>query len=351
MVNQRLIADYLEKSGLYDRTKNFFGNRIILVAGGAGAIGSNAVNLLSYIVGGKGKVIILDNLSSYKKASSPFNLIENSNVIFINGDIREDADLKRVFKYDISIVFHLAAFFANQNSVDYPETSANVDVLGTMKLLEYSVLKKVEKFVFASSSCIYEFCTDIPFNESYTNYNFSTPYQAHKALGEMYCNYYHHKYGLNVVNCRFFNSFGPGELPGKYRNVIPNFIYNALNNKPLIITGDGSETRDFTFVYDLIQGLLLITQSNSSSGAVFNLGNGKETSVKELSEKIISLTNSKSEIIYTKKRDWDKVNRRVASIEKVQKYGYNPVISLEEGFKQTIDWFKKSGSMISSLID
>ena len=143
------------------------------------------------------------------------------------------------------MVFHLAAFFANQNSVDYPEISAEVDVIGIIKLLEYSRLAKVERFIYASSGCaIYGSYGKMPLKEDFISMHLTTPYQVNKMTGEMYCNFYGHHYDMKITNCRFFNSYGPGEVPGQYRNVIPNFIYWAMKGQSLPITGTGKETRD-----------------------------------------------------------------------------------------------------------
>ena len=186
-------------------------------------------------------------------------------------------DLKRVFKEDPTLIFHLAAFFANQNSVDYPEISAEVDILGQIRLLEYSRLSRVEKFVYASSGCaIYGSYPKMPLKEDFISMHLTTPYQINKMTGEMYCNFYRHHYGMKTVNCRFFNSYGPGEAPGQYRNVIPNFIYWAMNGFSLPITGTGKETRDFTYVLDLVQGLIKAGYYEKAVGENFNLASGTE---------------------------------------------------------------------------
>ena len=177
-----------------------------MVTGGAGAIGSNLIIALSTLVGENGKVVILDNLSSIKERSL-WNVTPLPNIMFVEGDVRSDIDLKRVFKEDISLVFHLAAFFANQNSVDYPEVSAEVDVIGHIKLLEYSRLARVEKIVYASSGCaIYGSYPQLPLKEDFISMHLTTPYQINKMTGEMYCNFYSHHYDMQIVNCRFFNS-------------------------------------------------------------------------------------------------------------------------------------------------
>ena len=258
------------KIALKKEILSFYENGSILITGGAGSIGSNLLIALSKLVGSGGKIIVLDNLSSIK-FKDPWNITPLDNVQFVEGDVRSDVDLKRVFKEDISMVFHLAAFFANQNSVDYPEKSADVDIIGLIKLLEYSRLAKVERFLYASSGCaIYGSYGKMPLEEDYISMHLTTPYQVNKMTGEMYCNFYNHHYNFNTVNCRFFNSFGPGEVPGQYRNVIPNFIYWAMKKQSLPLTGTGEETRDFTYVLDLVQGLIKAGYYKSAIGENFN---------------------------------------------------------------------------------
>ena len=238
------LADkYMNRMHLAREISDYYAGRTILVTGGAGAIGSNLIIALSSLVGNNGKILVLDNLSSIKD-KDPWNVTPLPNIMFVLGDVRSDVDLKRVFKEEPSIVFHLAAFFANQNSVDYPETSAEVDVIGQIKLLEYSRISKIDKFIYASSGCaIYGSYPELPLKEEFVSMHLTTPYQINKMTGEMYCNFYHHHYGLPVVNCRFFNSYGPGEVPGQYRNVIPNFIYWAMNGMGLLLAGEGLITR------------------------------------------------------------------------------------------------------------
>lgn len=318
--------------------KKMYRNKKILVTGGAGAIGSNLTRALAEC--GAKMVIVLDNLSSAEK----WNVPALSNVLFVEGDIRDEETLKRVFFEKPEIVFHLAAFFANQNSLDYPEEDLSVNGFGTLKLLRYSVLTGIEKFIYASSGCsIYGSKSPLPLKEDFMSLHLSTPYQITKMLGELYCNFFYHQYELPVVKTRFFNSYGPGEIPGQYRNVIPNFIYWALNKQPLPITGTGDETRDFTYVGDIVDGLLRAGYFKEAVGEEFNLAAGREIKIGELAKTINDLTGNTAGIIYVPKRKWDNKNRILASIDKAKKLiGYNPSTSFEEGLKITINWFKQN---------
>jgi len=294
----------------------------------------------------------LDNLSSIK-VPDPWNVTPLPNIMFVKGDVRSDIDLKRVFKEDPEIVFHLAAFFANQNSVDYPEISAEVDIIGQIKLLEYSRLAKLQRFVYASSGCaIYGSYPQLPLKEDFISMHITTPYQINKMTGEMYCNFYHNHYELPIVNCRFFNSYGPGEVPGQYRNVIPNFIYWAMKGIPLPITGTGEETRDFTYVLDLVQGLIKAGYYEKAIGENFNLAAGREISIKDMANLVIEATGSKTGIVFKQRRKWDTKPRLLASIDKAEKLiGYKPIVDFKEGFKDNIEWFKDNWNKIEQLAD
>jgi len=315
--------------------------KTVLVTGGAGAIGSN---LCRHLAGLGAQVIILDDLSS----SEQWNVPSLPGILFVEGDVLDEVKLKRIFFERPQIVFHLAAFFANQNSVDHPESDLEVNGLGTLRLLEYSMLTGVQRFIYASSGCsIYGSSAPLPLREEFVSLNLSSPYQITKMLGELYCNFFYNHYGLKVVKPRFFNSYGPGEVPGQYRNVIPNFIYWGMKGEALPITGSGEETRDFTYVGDIIDGLLRAGAMESAIGQEFNLASGKETRVIDLANIINKATGNKKGIQFVQRRKWDTKSRLLASIDRARKLiGYEPKIPFEEGLKNTIDWFKEKWDKI-----
>ena len=194
--------------------------RSSLITGGAGCIGSNLTKAL--LKAEAAKIIVLDDLSSAEK----WNIPVAPHIIFIQGSILDDEALKRAFSEKLDFVFHLAAHFANQNSVDNPETDLMVNGLGTLKLLQYSHLTRVPRFVFASSGCsVYGSQAPLPLKEDFVSLHLDTPYQITKLLGELYCNFFYNYYDLPVAITRYFNVYDPGEIPDTYRNVIPNFIY------------------------------------------------------------------------------------------------------------------------------
>jgi len=319
-----------------DEIRDYYKDKVILATGGAGAIGSNLTRALSEA--GAKMVIILDNLSSSYK----WNVPSLPNVMFVEGDITNDIDLKRVFNEGPEIVYHLAAFFANQNSIDYPEKDLWVNGFGTLKVLEYSRLAGVKRFIYASSGCsIYGSNAPLPLREEFMSMNLSSPYQITKMLGELYCNFFYNHYGLPVVKTRFFNSYGPGEVPGQYRNVIPNFIYWAMQGRTLPITGTGEETRDFTYVGDLVDGLLRAGYYDEAIGEDINLASGKEVKIMDLANMINRFVGNSSGTIFVKRRKWDTKDRLLASIDKAKRIlGYEPKTSFEEGLKKTLQWFR-----------
>ena len=319
-----------------------FKDKTVLVTGGAGAIGGNLVRALdSYDTK---KIIILDNLSS----SYEWNIPQSPKIQFIHGDILNDENLKWAFKSKPDIVYHLAAHFANQNSVDNPEKDLMVNGIGILKVLQYAQLVNVERFVYSSSGCgVYGLESKMPFEEHDVSIHLHTPYQVTKLLGELYTNYFHNLYAMPIVNARFFNSFGPGEVPGKYRNVIPNFFYWAMKGIPLPITGDGTETRDWTYVGDIVQGLLAMGIKEQAIGEAFNLGAGKEQRVIDMANRVNELTNNPAGIRFAPRRDWDVKTRLLSCITKADnKLGYKPGMKFEDGLNQVYLWFEKNRANI-----
>jgi len=319
-----------------EKVYDAFQGKTVLVTGGAGAVGSNLVKSLNELE--TKKIIILDNLSS----SYEWNIPRSPKVQFIKGDILDDEKLKWAFKERPDIVYHLAAHFANQNSVDNPETDLMVNGMGILKVLQYAHLVQVERFIYSSSGCgLYGADSTMPFQEHDTSMQLYTPYQVTKMLGELYTNYFHNLYNLPIVNARFFNSYGPGEVPGQYRNVIPNFFYWAMHGKPLPITGTGDETRDFTYVGDIVNGLLAMAYYKDAVGEAINLGAGREIKIKDLAQWVNELTGNKAGIVFKERRDWDKKNRLLSCIDKAKRIlNYEPKMDFKEGLKKVYQWFQ-----------
>jgi UDP-glucose 4-epimerase len=324
--------------------KEAYRGKTILVTGGAGAIGSNLTRALGEL--GAKSVVVLDDLSS----ASRWNVPALPNVLFVEGSILDEVELKRIFFEGLDVVFHLAALFANQNSIDHPETDLLVNGLGTLKLLQYAHLAKVKRFVYASSGCsIYGSSAPLPLTEEFMSLHLSSPYQITKMVGELYCNFFQHHYNVSEVKARFFNSYGPGEVPGQYRNVIPNFIYLAMQGLPLPITGTGEETRDFTFVGDIVDGLLRAGFFDAAVGQEFNLASGYETRIIDLAEMINSQVGNQAGITFTARRKWDTKPRLLASVDRAKSLiGYQPNTPFADGLKHTIAWFQDNWDLIAA---
>ena len=324
---------YLAYAGMRDH----FTGKQVLVTGGAGAIGSNLVKALTFL---GCRVVVVDDLSSGYLC----NLLRvKKEIEFTLGDITQDGVLERLFQQKFDLVFHLAAFFANQNSVEHPEQDLATNGLGTLKLCRWASRAGVKRFVFASSSCVYggasgKISEAVPLDPH-------TPYAMTKILGEEYLEFYGRQSGLETVTLRYFNSFGPGEFAGKYRNVIPNFLEKALRREPLPLKGTGKETRDFTFVVNTVRGTLLAAMTPGEAGKIFNIGTGHETRIVDLAMAINQIVGNDAGVVYEERRSWDHIERRCACIDRAAEVlAYQPLISLEEGLQSTYKWFLESAS-------
>jgi len=306
----------------------------ILVTGGAGTIGSHLVNRLAE--NKHVEVTALDNLSS----GHVENIHMKENIRFIQGRVESDEDLRRIFDRSYNIVFHLAANFANQNSVDFPERDLEVNGMGTLKLLLYATNHKTGRFIYTSSSCVYGDRNE-PLTEKCREFSLDTPYGVTKLLGERYVNFFAQHHGLKTVILRYFNVFGPHEYPGRYRNVIGNFICKAMSNEEITITGTGEETRDFNYVRDTVRATILASEKDAAIGQVINIASGRETKIKDIVGMILKMTGSRSKVVHKKRRNWDSVTRRVAAVNYARDtLGYEPEVPLQQGLEEYYSWLK-----------
>jgi nucleoside-diphosphate-sugar epimerase len=338
MVNDMAVKQVSPYFDISEEVLEHYRSKRILVTGGAGAIGSNLVKAL--LAAEPERVIVIDDLSSGFKWLLP----EDPRLVFVQGSVLDDEKLRYAFSFKPHIVFHLAAHFANQNSVEHPETDLLVNGLGTLRTLQYSYLAGVQRFVFASSGCsVYGSQAPLPLREDFVSLHLDTPYQINKLVGELYCNYFHDYYKLPVAIARYFNVYGPGEVPGRYRNVIPNFMWWAMNGQPLPITGTGEETRDFTYVGDIVDGTLRMGFVEEAVGEAINLASGTETRIIDLANWINEITGNKAGIVFKPRRDWDKAVRRRASIEKARRIlGYEPKTDMKTGLRRVYEWMREN---------
>lgn len=304
----------------------------LLVTGGAGAIGKHVV---AAAIDQGFDVVVLDDFSSAGGGTL------DKKVIVHEGSVEDESLVERILRDSIDYVIHLAALFANQNSVDNPAADLATNGLGSLNVARISGEVGVKRAVYTSSSCVYDKSDDALSEESKTS-GFDTPYGVTKYLGEKYFDLYGHLEDLDYSIVRLFNSYGPYEFPGKYRNVIPNFMRLALNGEPLPILGTGNETRDFTYVGDIADGIMLALTTPEAKGEVFNLGSGEETSVIEMATSINEISGNTAGVEFRERRNWDHVTKRLANIEKARNVlDYSPKISFQEGLRRTYEWIKE----------
>ena len=217
-----------------------------------------------------------------------------------------------------------------------------VNGLGTLLVYQYSAMTNVQRVVFASSGCsIYGSQAPMPLKEDFMSMHLTTPYQITKMLGELYANFFLHHHDLPIVKTRFFNSYGPGEVPGQYRNVIPNFIYLAMLGLPLPFTGSEDATRDFTNVFDLVDGLLRAGYFDQAVGKEMNLASGQEIRILDMAERVNNLIGNKAGIKKAPRRKWDTKTRLLASVDRAKELlGYEPKMEFDAGLEQTVQWFR-----------
>ena len=310
-------------------------NTTICVTGGCGAIGISLVQFL--LNQNPKKIIIIDNLSS----GSLNYLPKDNRIQFYHIDISNKEKLQTVITPDIDYIFHLAAHFANQNSVEFPISDVQTNIIGTINLLELCKNINIKKFINCSSSCVYS-NTQSHMRITDNLYPYETPYAINKLSTELYTKFYSEQFNVPTINIRIFNTYGPYEKGGKYRNVIPNFIEMALKNKTFTITGTGEETRDFTYCLDTCNLLYLAALSTSANGDSFNGGTGIPTKIIDLANIIIKLCNSNSKLEFVGRRKWDKVTDRLSDISKSRlELGYIPShLDLQKNLTYIINWYK-----------
>ncbi|MCK5686767.1 NAD-dependent epimerase/dehydratase family protein [bacterium] len=305
----------------------------VVVTGGAGFIGSNLVEeLLNRNV----KVTIIDDLSSGKKANieSFFNHIN-----FIKGSITDNEVITTALKGK-DAVFHFAAVPSVFRSVQEPSRTNQVNISGTLNLLLASRDLGIKKFVFSSSSSVYGDTAVLPKVENMREQPLS-PYALQKLAGEKYSIMFNKLYGLYTVSLRYFNVFGPNQDPdSEYSAVIPKFIKLLQNNKAPEIYGDGEQTRDFTYVDNVVSANILAASSDNSGGMAFNVACGERYSLNQLYGMLTDLLGSKLESTYASSRLGD-VKDSLGDIGSISKQlGYKPLVDFKEGLKRTVNYFQ-----------
>ena len=296
-----------------------------VVTGGAGFIGSNLTEELAKEQ--ENEVVVVDNLTTGRRENLQ-NLKNLKKCLFVEGSVTDLDLLRGVFK-GCDFVFHQAAIPSVPRSVKDPLATNNVNTNGTLNVLVAARDCGVKKVVFASSSSVYGDTPELPKREEMTP-NPLSPYAVTKLVGEYYCKVFEEVYGLKTVSLRYFNVYGPRQDPhSDYAAVVPKFVKSVSENKPPVIFGDGEQTRDFTFVKDVVRANLLAAKSGATG--VFNIASGRRVSINELAEKIIKIQGKELEPVHSEPREGD-VKHSLGDISRAQRgFGFEPRYSLEEG--------------------
>lgn len=308
----------------------------VLVTGGAGFIGSN---LADELVRRGAKVTIIDNLVT----GFHENLDEISGDFeFIEGDIGDAAAVTKAVQ-GVETVFHEAALPSVPRSVANPLETHNACVNGTFNLLLAAKEAGVRRFIYAASSSAYGDQQTLPKVESMRPEPLS-PYAAAKLTGEYYCRVFHQVYGLETFSLRYFNVFGPRQNPSsQYSGVISRFIDAFMKGESPVIYGDGLQSRDFTYIQNVVDANLKAAETNKGIGEVMNVANGERISLLELFEVMKSITGRDDIAIdFQPERKGDVKHSQAGNALAKEWLGYEKLVGLEEGLKKTIDWWKSS---------
>ncbi|MHA1147596.1 MAG: NAD-dependent epimerase/dehydratase family protein [Promethearchaeota archaeon] len=319
-------------------------NRKIVITGAAGFIGSH---LFENLIQNHNFIYVIDNFNNYYSGKEENfrkltqNYEQGKDYRLIKENLVNFSSFKKIDD-DIDIIFHLAAQAGVRYSIENAAEVTNNNIISTLNVLEYAVKNNVKKVVFASSSSVYGNPKYTPLDEEHPK-NPISPYAVSKLCCENYVNYYFREYGLPVTSLRFYTVYGPRGRPDM---AIRKFLTNILRDKEIIIYGDGSQLRDFTYVSDIVNGILLAGLNPKANGEVFNLGVSNPVVLMDLVEMMYNITSKSKNIKYIEKQKGD-VDITYSNTEKAKKIlNYNPVVNIEEGLRKTYDWIMKNKSEI-----
>jgi UDP-glucose 4-epimerase len=302
----------------------------VLVTGGAGFVGSHLVDLLAL----SNDVTVLDDFS----VGTQSNLSSSPQVTVLTADVRDRASVEAAVK-QADVIFHLAVVCLRVSIPD-PMASHLVNDLGTLNLLLAARDSSVQRFVYISSSEVYGSAMRVPMDEGHP-LNPATPYAAAKLAGEAYTFSFHRTYGLPATVVRPFNVYGPREhADGPSGEVIPRFVARAMAGKPLVVFGDGLQTRDFTWVGDTVQGILMAAECDELVGDRVNIARGHEVSVLEVARLVQEAVGTRSPIQHQAERPGD-VRRHLAGVERARsRLGFAASVDIREGLARYVDWVR-----------
>jgi UDP-glucose 4-epimerase len=336
-----------------------FLNAKILVTGGAGFVGGNLVRRL--LAENAGAIHIVDNLLSSDRRNIP----QDKRISFIEGSIADDELLAKLSD-EFDYIFHLCTYHGNQSSIHDPIADHDNNLITSLKLFErIKSFRRLKKVVYSGAGCAvaektYAQAQATP-EDAPISLEMDSPYSISKIVGEFYALYYFNRHGLPAVRARFQNVYGPGEILGAgqwrgtpatvWRNVIPTFIYKALQGEALPVEGGGEASRDFIFVDDIVQGLLLCA-AKGKPGDVYNLASGKETTIIDLARQINQVAGNRTLLDMQPRRDWDRSGKRFGSPEKaMRELSFGARIPLEQGLRRTVEWTKNNLTLICACMN
>lgn len=300
----------------------------VLITGGAGFIGSN---LVRHLIEKGVSVIVLDNfMTGHRENIESFPTVE-----IIEGDVRDKTAVELAMR-GVDVVFHLAASVGNKRSIDHPMTDAEINVLGTLQVLEAARKEGVRKIIASSSAGIFGELKTIPIKEDHP-IEPDSPYGCTKLAEEKLCLAYAKLYNIEAICLRYFNVYGPNQRYDAYGNVIPIFVFRMLQGEPILIFGDGEQTRDFVHVNDVVQANIKAAEAIGVNGA-FNIASGTSITINNLVEIITKNYNGNTRIEYCSERLGD-VKHSLADISLAQqKICYEPSTVLKDGVEDYIIW-------------
>jgi len=313
----------------------------VLITGVAGFIGSQLAERLH----SKGlEVIGIDNFST-GNAENLSNLVDSRHFTLFRGDILKLKGLSKAFK-DVGTVFHMAAQSSVPKSTEDPVQDFEINVRGTLNVLECARKTDVKKVIFASSSTVYGEASVLPTSEEHPFLPISN-YGAGKAAAEAYCSSYSSLYGLKIASLRYYNIFGPRSRKGVMFDLLQKL---QKDNKKLEVLGTGREAKDYLHIDDAVDATLLVAERGKLSGEAYNIGSGKSYSVKELVDKLLKILGlaGKTNPFYTGFSWLGDVQKTLADISKLKKLGFKPMVGIDKGMKTFVDWYRSKYGEIAA---
>lgn len=318
----------------------------IVITGGAGFIGSHIAEKLAK---DGHEIVIVDNLDPYYSVDLKIKnvdiVLDSGDATFINADITDLPRMRQIIDSTVDYVYHEAAQAGVRISVEDPFKPNDVNVLGTLNVLKASLDAGVNKVIHASSSSVYGKVKYLPFDEKHPTEPVS-PYGVSKLAAEHYCRVFYEVYGLPTISLRYFTVYGPRMRPDL---AISIFTQKMLNNAPITVFGDGEQTRDFTYIEDVVEANKRLLNNKATDGKVLNIGGGNRISVNDLIENLRSITGSTSKVIKVDKQKGDTEDTLADISLGNELIGYKPSFDINKGLNKFVDWFRIEGDILGYI--